>query len=91
MRQINKEMAGKIADKLGANVEKGARGHERAMIYEDGVLVASFGIRRGSNKEQGHDHIPGELYTSMSNTKLLARCPMSRQQWIDVLKSKDMV
>ena len=47
--QVIKELALKIVDKLE---------HDEYVVYHDGAAVASFGIRRSSNKNKGHDRIP---------------------------------
>lgn len=89
-RVITKELAEKIAVKLGAvYCDTGA--HKMAFIYHEGKLVASFGIRRGSNKEQGHDHVPGEVNLSTGKAKRLGQCPMSKEQWIEEMRAKRLL
>ena len=89
-RIITKELAIKIAQKLGAVMtKKGA--HKIAAIYHDGILVASFGIRHGSEKDKGHDHIPGEIFVGPGFAKLLGQCPKSRQDWVRELQDKGII
>lgn len=81
--QITKELAVKIVSKLEA-VELTTRGaaHDIYGVYHEDVLVARFGIRRGSRKDAGHDHIPGELGVSVGFARLLAQCPKSRDDYL---------
>jgi hypothetical protein len=80
--QIDAELARKIAKKLKAEIDKSGSAHDIAMVYHDGVLVASFGIRRGSKKNLGHDHIPGELQVGPFFAKQIGRCPKSREDYL---------
>ncbi len=52
-RIITKELAQKIAKKLGAEVVTETSAHDIAYVYEGGRLIASFGIRRGQRKTKG--------------------------------------
>jgi hypothetical protein len=90
-RIITKELALKIARKLGAAVSNTGGAHDLAAVYEDGVLIASFGIRRGSEKDKGHDHIPADIHVGPSFAKGLGQCPKSRQQWIEKLREKGIL
>ena len=90
-RIITKELAVKIAKKLGATISSTGGAHDLAAVFEDGVLVASFGIRRASEKDKGHDHIPADIHVGPSFAKGLGQCPKSREEWIDVLREKGIV
>lgn len=90
MPQITKEHALKIAKKLKAEVEPG-NAHDLANIYEGGLLIAQFGIRRGSKKNLGHDYIPGELYISAHDAKEIAICHYYRDWYIKTLSKKGMI
>jgi hypothetical protein len=90
MATITKEHAVKIAGKLKATLREGSA-HTSAEIFHEGRLVASFGIRRGSKKDQGHGHIKNDLYLSLNQTKQLAACPLSREQWLEILKDKELL
>jgi hypothetical protein len=83
--QITSELAVKIAKKLQAEVENDGGAHDMAVVFHDGAMVASFGIRRGSRKGAGHDHIPRELHVGPAFARGLGQCPKSRQDWIDKL------
>jgi hypothetical protein len=94
---ITKEHAEAIARKLGAKTVSGkmksggSREHEAAVIYYDGVEIASFGIRRGSNKEAPHGHLTEDLHVSPNECRQLADCPMSFDQWLEVMRKKNLL
>ena len=87
---ITKDHAVKIAAKLRATFRQGAN-HDIAVIEYEGRRVAQFGIRRGSRHDAGHDHIPASIYVSARAALDLARCPMSYEQWIEVLREKGWI
>jgi hypothetical protein len=89
-RIITKELAERIATKLGATKTK-AGAHDIAAVYHNGVLVSRFGIRRGSEKDQGHDHIPDEIFVAPGFAKLLGQCPKSRNDWIAAMIEKGKI
>jgi hypothetical protein len=89
-RIITKEHARKIAKKLEA-VIRPEKAHDYAEIFHKGQLIAWFGIRRGSEKDQGHDHIQKDLHINGHNAKLLAACPLTREDWIGIMKRKKLV
>lgn len=83
-RQITKELALKIVKKLEARKESDASvAHDVYSVYDGaGVWIASFGIRHGSEKDLGHDHIPRELQVGPNFAKGLANCPKSRNDYL---------
>ena len=88
---ITKELALRIVKKLKAKMHtRPDRPHDLACVFEGGKLIAQFGIRRGSNKEQGHDHIPDQLFVRPRDAKLLGQCPLSREAWVKILTEKGM-
>lgn len=92
MANITKELAVKIAKKLKASIiERNNRPHDIAQVYHEGKLIAMFGIRRGSNKNLGHDHIPSQIFVRAKEAKLLGQCPLSREEWIEILKEKGKI
>lgn len=88
MAIITKELANKIVRKLKAKVVKRKRPHDIALVYNEGKMVAQFGVRRGSNKELGHDHIPEQIFLRPREARLLAQCPMSREDWVKIITEK---
>ena len=90
-RVITKELAVKIAKKLGAEITKSGGAHDLANIYHDGVLIASLGIRRASEKDKGHDHVPADIYVGPGFAKLLGQCPKSKKDWLKVLQEKGII
>jgi len=89
-RIITKELAKRIADKLKATVvSEGA--HDMAYVYHNELLVASFGIRRGSSKDLGHDHVPAAIHLTTGKAKRLGQCPMKREEWIEEMMNKNLI
>jgi hypothetical protein len=88
-RIITKERAVKIARKLGAEMRP-EKAHDIAEVFENGKLIAHFGIRRGSEKDKGHDHVLNDLHVNGHYGKLLAACPLTRQNWLEILRKKGL-
>lgn len=92
MGGLTKRHARAIAKKLGTVPhQKKGRPHELHQVFEDGKVIAFFGIRHGSKKDAGHGHLPSALHLTPRDTRLLADCPMSRKEWIGKLKEKGLV
>ena len=91
MPLLTKEHARSIATKLGAEIRRKRKAHDLAVVYEGGLRIAQFGIRRGSRKNLGHDHLTHALHLSLRQCLELARCPMSREQWIGSLRDKGLL
>jgi hypothetical protein len=92
MRIITKEHALKIVKKLEAQISLRAnKPHDIAMVFHNGQCVAMFGIRRGSEKDLGHDHISRDLHLGPHKARLLAQCPLTRDQWIQIMTEKGLV
>lgn len=87
MARITKELARKIAKKLDAEIRP-ERAHDRAVVYHKGQLIAHFGIRRGSRKDLGHDHIPKDLGIRPREALLLAQCPWRKEDWLAALQER---
>ncbi len=81
--QITKELALRIVDKLEA-VEITDKGdeHDEYGVFHEGQLIQSFGVRRGSRRGAGHDHIPGDLDVGPNFAKQLGQCPKSRDDYL---------
>src|SRR5688572_12208662 len=86
MPPITKDHAKAIAKKLKAIMDSSPKAHDLARVYHQGVLIASFGIRRGSNRNLPHGHVPKDLHLSPRQTLLLAQCPLSAEQWLAILR-----
>ena len=86
---LDQDDAQKIAKKLGADVRQG-RKHEIAIIKHQGKYVGQFGISRGS-RSKGHMHIQRQLHVSAQQAKALADCPMSAQEYFDLLREKGLL
>ncbi len=84
MAEITQEYAQRIADKLGA-IDESKRGsaHDEMVVYHEGRFVARFGIRRGSSRDSGHDHVQKNLNVNTRFAKELATCTKSRLQYLE--------
>ena len=92
MAIITKELALRIVRKLKAKIQpRPSRPHDLACVFEGDKLVATFGLRHGSNKNLGHDHIPDDLHIRPRDAKLLGQCPLSRDEWMGILAKKGFV
>jgi len=92
MRIITKELALKIVKKLDAHIfSRDRKAHDIAMVFHDGQCIAQFGLRRGSEKDLGHDHVIKDLHLNPHKARLLAQCPLTRDQWIQILRDKGLV
>ncbi len=78
-----------IAKKLKCQMREG-RAQRHADVFEDGRLVATFGIRRAS-KEVGHGHLPMALHLSQKQCREMHDCTVSREQYIQLLREKNLL
>lgn len=90
MAQITKQHALAIAKKLKAVIRE-EKAHAYADIFHDNKLIAWFGIRRGSQKDLGHDHIPRDLHVNSHQARLLAACALTRDQWLKIFAEKNLL
>jgi len=91
MATLTKQHARKIAKKLGAEIDKSPKAHDLAIIRHNGEIIATFGIRRGSNNNLPHGHISDDLHIRPREAINLANCPMSPAQWIQRLGEQNVV
>src|ERR1700722_15368121 len=93
-RNITKELALKIRDKLGAqefpNKRKQAP-HDNYGVYHEGMLVGIIGIRRGSSKDAGHDHIPKDLNVNANLAKQIGACTKDREDYLQKLREQGLL
>jgi len=90
MSKLNKTHAETIAKKLGATMKEG-RGHTLAILYVDNIRIGQFGISRGPKKDQGHDHIPSQIFYPSGECLKLAQCTLNRPDWIKALRAKGKI
>jgi hypothetical protein len=80
---LTKDDAYAIAKKLGAQESREKNSpHIIQLIYQHNKLIAHFGIRHGSNRNAGHDHIPKNLHVSMHFCFELAHCTKYLNDWL---------
>ncbi|SRR6266404_1358033 len=87
---LTKDHAIFIAKKLNAEI-RSKSAHDIAVITYGGKRIAQFGIRRGSNKNQGHNHIPNGVHMTAHDTLLLAQCTISADEWFEMMKRKGFI
>ncbi len=85
----SREDAERIAKKLGADVRPG-RKHDLAVVRHGGRYITQYGIRRGS-RDLPHPHIHRQLHISPRQTRDLADCPMSADQYFQTLARKGLL
>jgi hypothetical protein len=92
-RIITKELAIEIAKKLDAQLvaSKKGRAHDDYVVFFNGQLVARFGIRHGSAKDQGHDHIPGAIHLGPHDAKLFGQCKRDYEFWVEKMREKGFI
>lgn len=93
-RIITKELALKIVEKLRAQPDpkpKKGRPHVEYVVSYQGRIVARFGIRRGSEKDKGHDHIPHLIHLRPHEAKLFAQCTHSYEFWVERLREQGLI
>lgn len=92
MTVITKELALKITEKLGAvPITTKNDVHDRYGVYHNDRLIASFGIRRGSKKDAGHDHVQRELNVSTGFAKQIGICKRYLQDYLDHLRTQGLL
>lgn len=79
---LDAQDAAVIANKLHATIKVNKKGHDRAEIHYNGKWIASFGIRRASNKSTGHDHIPKSIHWTPHKCKECAKCKGGYDEWV---------
>ena len=90
MAELSLAEARKVAKKLKAEIAPG-RKHDRASVFHKGRLVLWFGISRASNRDKGSGHIPRAIHVKTREAKLLAQCPMSRDEWVERMRQKGII
>ena len=83
---ITKDHATEIARKLDATADNSrSRKHDWMVIEYNGQEVASFGIRRGSRRDAGHDYVAKALHVGPHFARQIAQCTKYREDWIDLM------
>jgi len=90
MSKITTSDALQIEKKLKATIITNRKAHDRACIFHNGYMIASFGIRRGSG-DHGHGHVPSGIRLGPHDTKRLAECTISREEWIKRLNDEGLI
>ena len=86
---FTQEDAEAIADKLGCTPYEG-RSHKYYRLFVEDKLIARFGVRRAS-REIPHGHLPHQLYITQKQCRDLSKCPLSKDQYLRVLREKGLL
>ncbi|MGA2609755.1 MAG: hypothetical protein ABSH01_20130 [Terriglobia bacterium] len=86
---LTQDDAEAIADKLGCIPDEG-RSHKYYELFVDDKLIARFGVRRAS-REKGHGHLPRELHITQKQCRDLSKCPLSKDEYLQILREKDLL
>jgi hypothetical protein len=86
---LTQDDAEAIAHKLGCASYEG-KGHKYYELFVDDRLVTGFGIRRAS-KEKGHGHLPHDLHITQKQCKDLGKCPLSKDEYLEILREKNLL
>ena len=62
--------------------------HDVYGVYHNDQLIAQFGIRRGSSKDTGHDHVQKELNVSTGFAKQIGTCKKYRSDYLAHLRER---
>src|SRR5437879_474611 len=91
-RISTKELAQKIVQKLEATkITTRSKAHDEYQVSEGGVVLGVISIRRRSEKDLGHDYIPGNLHISPHQARELANCPWKRSDYLQCMRDKDLL
>jgi len=89
MKTFTQDHAKNIAAKLKMDIVSG-REHDLAIFRHSGKEIVRFGIRRGSH-ELPHPYIPRQLHMTNKECRELHDCSRSREQFIENLRSKQLL
>jgi hypothetical protein len=86
---LTQDDAEAIAEQLGCTRHEG-RSHKYYELFLDNKLATRFGVRRAS-KEKGHGHLPRELHITQKQCRDLSNCPLSRDEYLQILRDMDVL
>ena len=91
-RITTKELALKIVEKLRAKIVKSSRkAHDVYAVEVDGQVIAMLSIRRGSEKDKGHDYLSKDLHISPNQAKRLGQCPWKYEDYLQAMRDKGLI
>ena len=100
MSKITKDDAIKITSKLQSqpkshsplNIEVKAGGkHDRVNVRHGTQWIGSYGVLRGSKSDASHNFIAGQLHISRDECDMLARCPLSIDDFIALMLERGVI
>ncbi len=92
MASITLEHTKKIIKKLKAEQsQRSSKHHKFFDVLHNGKIVTSLGVSHSPKKDKPHDHIPNQLFLSRGDTKKMAECNISQEQYIKILEANGVV
>ena len=91
-RIITKELAVKIKDKLcDIDLTRPKSPHEVWGIRHKGKIVGLVSLRRGSEKDKGHDYISKDINVSTGFAKQIGICNKNLVDYLQCLREKGLL
>lgn len=91
-RIITKQLAEVIVRKLqGRKLNSRNKAHDEFAIEHEGIHLGIIRIRRGSDRDLGHDFIPGALGISPHLAREIGRCSKDRDDFIAALRERGLL
>ena len=72
-------------------IKSSSKAHDLYVVEEYGIQIAILSIRRSSSMEIGHDYLKNDLYISPRQAKDLGQCPLSRDEYIAIMREKGIL
>ena len=76
---------------LRTTLDTSGKAHDMVCVYYKGERVLEFGIRRGSNRNQGHGHLKNQLHLNERNVIRFAECSFTNEDWLAVLRDLNLI
>lgn len=90
--KVTIEHVGKIIKKLKAKKSsQKSQHHKHYDIIKDGVIVLTFGVSHTPKKGKPQSHLPDQLYLSTFQTKQLADCNISLDEYLGILEKLNII
>ncbi len=89
-----KDIQRKVTDPrkhLTTRLDTSGKAHDMVCVYYKGNRILEFGIRRGSNRNQGHGHLKNQLHLNERNLLRFAECTLSIEEWIAILRDLKVI
>jgi hypothetical protein len=90
--QVTREHADKIIRKLKAKPSSRTSTHHKHYdVLVDDQVVLTFGVSHTAKKGKPQSHLPADLHLNAYNTKELANCNLTADQYIEILARQGLI